>query len=106
MVCIHADTGQASYAFGDGLSYSSFEYHLATPSAVKIDASVLEQYAAAASRHHVFRRGTDLAMSNPATQTITVLVTNTGAHAGAHTVLAMMSPPHPGRVRNIVVDST
>ena len=96
---VFADTGSASYTFGDGLSYSSFEYHLVTPSEIHIDALALKQYADAASRHHVFRRGTDLAKTNTAT-TVVVRVTNTGNIAGAHAVLAMMSPPDPGVVRS------
>ena len=99
LVCFSSDTGNASYGFGDGLSYSSFAYELVTPSTVHVAALALEEYAAVASQRHVFRRGTDLAKSNSATQTVVVKVTNMGDRAGAHAVLAMMSPPHPGQVR-------
>ena len=84
--------GQPVYRFGEGLSYTSFRYELRTPRIVAVDSRSVEEHAAIASAQHLFGR----TASSASLHTATVSVTNTGARAGAHTVLAFVSPPSAG----------
>ena len=89
----YQDAKNASYIFGDGLSYTSFGHALASPARVNLPLSGLAGYAVRAAARKTFRRDAPLAS---VVHTADVTVTNTGDRAGAQAVLAFMAPPNPG----------
>jgi len=88
-------TGSPSFKFGDGISFTTFGYTLepASPPRANVSMHELEAYSQAATTQHMFTRASPLA---GVVHTVRVRVRNTGSVAGAHTVLAFVSPPMPG----------
>ena len=83
----------ASYGFGDGLSYTAFGHGLGSAHRVEVPLAGLTDYALLAGARKAFRRDTPFAV---VVHTVEVTVTNTGARDGAQVVLAFMTPPNPG----------
>jgi hypothetical protein len=86
-------TGEPVYAYGHGLSYSTYEHVLLSPAMVTVGAEAVRLYAVAATRLHNFRRDSSLAR---VVHTTEIAVTNSGARAGSHSVLAYAVPPTAG----------
>ena len=84
--------GSPSFKFGDGIGFTTFGYTLepASPPRANVSVHELEAYSQAATTQHMFTRASPLA---GVVHTVRVRVRNTGSVAGAHTVLAFVSPP-------------
>ena len=91
--------GPCVWAFGDGLSYSTFHLALAvaTSSHVDVALAVVEAHAALATDRSVFRRGAKRARDTDIIVHVArYVLTNRGPLAGAHSVLAYVRPPGAG----------
>ena len=86
-------TGEPVFRFGEGLSFTTFKHQLVSTSEIAVDAQVVQEYAVKATAQHNFRRDSPLAW---VAHTAKVAVSNTGARAGAHSVLAYAVPPAAG----------
>ena len=82
-------TGEPVFKFGEGLSFTSFETGVATAAdtVTTLSAAALDT-AIEATRHRPH--------TAPAVHAVEVSVVNTGARAGAETVLGFVSPPGAG----------
>jgi hypothetical protein len=85
-------TGNPVYAFGTGLSYSTFEIK-------KQKQTIQQQLVSEAQLHSQMDEGlmTDLSQTAPAVIDVSVVVTNTGTMGGKHTVLAFLSAPRSSK---------